>query len=210
MTNILCYGDSNTYGYIPDGSGRFDENTRWTKRLQQSLGESCHVIEEGLCGRTISFHDNDRPGRCGQETIAVMVESHNPLDLIIIMLGTNDCKKCYQATPAVVKEGLREMVHTVRAYASPGAKILLVSPIHLAQGVGEPGYDLAFDEMSVELSYQLADVTEELAKEEQLACFAASRVASPSTIDREHLDATGHAKLAIALEEKVRKVLEIQ
>lgn len=210
MTNILCYGDSNTYGYIPDGSGRFDEEIRWTKRLQQSLGESYHIIEEGLCGRTTRFHDNGRPGRCGRETVSVTVESHNPLDLIIIMLGTNDCKISYHATPAVVKEGLREIVHTVRAYASPGAKILLISPIHLAKGVGEPDYDPAFNENSVKLSYQLADEISRLAREEHLGFLDASTVASPSSTDREHLDSEGHAKLAIAVEEKIHQMLNIR
>ena len=57
MIRILCFGDSNTYGYKPDGSGRFDENIRWTAKLQRKFGENIKIIEEGLCGRTTIFDD---------------------------------------------------------------------------------------------------------------------------------------------------------
>ena len=63
--NILCFGDSNTWGYKPDKTGRFDENTRWTALLQKKLGPAYHIIEEGLCGRTTVFHDELREGRRG-------------------------------------------------------------------------------------------------------------------------------------------------
>ena len=86
--NILCFGDSNTWGYKPDKSGRYDENIRWTGLLQKKLGSGYHIIEEGLCGRTTVFQDELREGRRGLDLIGVTVEMHNPIDLMIIMLGT--------------------------------------------------------------------------------------------------------------------------
>ena len=91
--NILCFGDSNTYGYKPDGTGRFDTDTRWTSLLQKKLGADHRVIEEGLCGRTTVFQDDLREGRRGLDLIGVTMEMHNPIDLLIVMLGTNDCKQ---------------------------------------------------------------------------------------------------------------------
>ena len=67
--NILCFGDSNTYGYKPDGTGRFDTDTRWTSLLQKKLGADHRVIEEGLCGRTTVFQDDLREGRRGLDLI---------------------------------------------------------------------------------------------------------------------------------------------
>ena len=99
--NILCFGDSNTWGYKPDKTGRFDENTRWTALLQKKLGPEYHIIEEGLCGRTTVFQDELRESRRGLDMIGVTVEMHNPLDLVIIMLGTNDCKTRYGASASV-------------------------------------------------------------------------------------------------------------
>ena len=108
--NILCFGDSNTWGYKPDKTGRFDENTRWTALLQKKLGPAYHIIEEGLCGRTTVFHDELREGRRGLDMIGVTVEMHDPLDLVIIMLGTNDCKTRYGASASVIAKGLDQVI----------------------------------------------------------------------------------------------------
>ena len=108
--NILCFGDSNTWGYKPDKTGRFDENTRWTALLQKKLGPEYHIIEEGLCGRTTVFQDELRESRRGLDMIGVTVEMHNPLDLVIIMLGTNDCKTRYGASASVIARGLDQVV----------------------------------------------------------------------------------------------------
>ena len=104
--NILCFGDSNTWGYRPDRKGRFDENTRWTGLLQQKLGPEYHIIEEGLCGRTTIFQDELRENRRGLDMVGATVEIHNPIDLMIIMLGTNDCKKAATVLPpALLQRG---------------------------------------------------------------------------------------------------------
>ena len=108
--NILCFGDSNTWGYKPDKTGRFDENTRWTALLQKKLDPEYHIIEEGLCGRTTVFQDELRESRRGLDMIGVTVEMHNPLDLVIIMLGTNDCKTRYGASASVIARGLDQVI----------------------------------------------------------------------------------------------------
>ena len=118
LMNILCFGDSNTWGYKPDKTGRFDENTRWTALLQKKLGPEYHIIEEGLCGRTTVFHDELREGRRGLDMIGVTVEMHDPLDLVIIMLGTNDCKTRYGASASVIAKGLDQVIRKARLNAS--------------------------------------------------------------------------------------------
>ena len=70
LMNILCFGDSNTWGYKPDKTGRFDEKTRWTGLLQQKLGPEYHIIEEGLCGRTTVFQDELRESRRGLDMVS--------------------------------------------------------------------------------------------------------------------------------------------
>ena len=93
---ILCYGDSNTYGYIPAGGGkRYDEDTRWTCRLQNQLGKEYHVIEEGCSGRTTDVDDPDAPWKNGMSGLLISLHSHKPIDMIILMLGTNDLKTVF-------------------------------------------------------------------------------------------------------------------
>ena len=89
MKQILCFGDSNTYGLIPKEGGRYPWGIRWTSILNEKLGlENYRVIEEGLCGRTTIFDDPLREGRCGIRMLPVVLETHNPIDIIVVMLGT--------------------------------------------------------------------------------------------------------------------------
>lgn len=201
--NILCFGDSNTYGYKPDGTGRFDENTRWTQILQKKLGSGYRIIEEGLCGRTTVFQDELREGRRGLDLIGVTVEMQTPLDLMILMLGTNDCKTRYGASAAVIARGLDQVIRKARKSSSRPFDILVVSPIHLGKGVGEPDFDPEFNESSEIVSRNLASEYRKVALQNHAAFLNAADFASPSTTDREHLNEAGHAALAEAIYSKV-------
>ena len=91
MKHILCYGDSNTHGYIP-GGGRYDDDTRYTGILAKLLGSDYRIIEEGLNSRTSSFDDPFEPYKNGMDCLIPCLDSHKPLDLTILMLGSNDMK----------------------------------------------------------------------------------------------------------------------
>ena len=201
--NILCFGDSNTYGYKPDGTGRFDENTRWTQILQKKLGSGYRIIEEGLCGRTTVFQDELREGRRGLDLIGVTVEMQNPLDLMILMLGTNDCKTRYGASAAVIARGLDQVIRKARKSSSRPFDILVVSPIHLGKGIGEPDFDPEFNESSEVVSRNLAAEYRKVALQNHAVFLNAADFASPSTTDREHLNEAGHAALAEAIYDKI-------
>ena len=107
--HILCFGDSNTWGYDAATGGRFDDDTRWTMQLSKRLGEKYYVIEEGLSGRTACFEDPLNEGFSGLSVLVPILQSHAPLDLLVIMLGTNDCKQRFAATPVNIKEALTRL-----------------------------------------------------------------------------------------------------
>ena len=113
MINILCFGDSNTFGTNPKG-GRHSWNTRWPGRLQVLLGPEYYVIEEGMGGRTTVWDDPLEPGRCGIQALPMALQSHKPLDLVILFLGTNDCKAHFHASPRVITKGMENLCHTYR------------------------------------------------------------------------------------------------
>ncbi|MBD5544023.1 MAG: arylesterase [Lachnospiraceae bacterium] len=208
MKRILCFGDSNTYGYKPDGSGRYDECVRWTGRLQHMLGGEYQILEEGLCGRTTVFEDALRANRKGKQILPMLLETHNPLDLVIIMLGTNDCKRRYQASAKVIGKGMEQLVMQVKEASERNISLLLISPIHMGVGIGEEGFDGEFDENSEKTVKQLKSEYEKIASHYHCAFLAASDFAAPSVVDREHLDETGHEKLALGVYEKVMEVLQ--
>ena len=206
MKNILCFGDSNTYGYKPDGTGRYDFSVRYPGRLQAILGKEYHVIEEGCPGRTTVFEDKDYPYRKGIDYITPCLQSHNPIDYVVLMLGTNDCKVSYRATNKEIAWGLAGIVEKIRTVSGKSTGIIIISPIHLGPNIGKPGYDPEFDSESVEVLKTLALAYRELAQKADCDYLDASYVALASPIDEEHLDEAGHNKLAMAVTEIIESI----
>lgn len=207
MREILCFGDSNTYGYIPGGKGRYGWNVRWTSILADRLyAEEIRVTEEGLCGRTTVFEDELREDRKGSDLLPALLESHKPLDTVILMLGTNDCKSYYHASAEVIGLGVEKLIGQIRQ-ADRSIKILLISPILLGEEVWKAEFDPEFDRESVETARKLKAVYQRIAVEQGTYFMAASDYATPSPVDQEHLDEEGHRRLAEAV---YRKLTEIQ
>lgn len=198
MKSVLCFGDSNTYGLNPKDKSRFSYETRWTGILDKKLRSvGYRVIEEGLCGRTTIFPDTLRQSRRGVDVMPFLLESHSPVDYVIIMLGTNDCKSSFNSSEALIAEGIRRLIRQV--HNAGCKKILLVSPIYLADGVGDNGFDKEFNQQSVEISKKLKYAYSAVAQQEGCIFLAASDYALPSAYDREHLDERGHSALAAAI-----------
>ncbi|MGN1227889.1 MAG: GDSL-type esterase/lipase family protein [Christensenellales bacterium] len=110
MIRVLCFGDSNTWGAMPDRFGRYDEKTRYPKVLQSLLGDCFEVIEEGLCGRTVACDDYKKlvGNRNGVAYFWQAVSSHDPLDFIVVMLGTNDLKTVFDRNASDCARDLQE------------------------------------------------------------------------------------------------------
>lgn len=203
MKQILCFGDSNTYGLIPETGGRYEFEERWSGILSARLEkEGYRIIEEGLCGRTTVFEDELRAGRRGAELLPVLLESHNPIDRVILMLGTNDCKTVYGASAEVIGKGIEKLIAQIES-ADKNIKILLISPIWLGEKVWEEGYDTEFNEKSVETSKKLKKVYEKIAKAHKCDFLAASDYVRASEADREHLSREAHKILADVIYKKL-------
>ncbi len=133
---LLCFGDSNTHGTQPmatlDDMGRFDRATRWTGQMQLML-DDWHVIEEGQPGRT-TVHDDpiEGPHRNGLSVLPAILETHRPIDAVLLMLGTNDLKGRFSASVADIALGLEKLVHLIRGSGvgpnQTAPDVLLVAP----------------------------------------------------------------------------------
>ena len=210
MKHILCFGDSNTHGSATEYDGRYDYDDRWTIILGKLLGPEYHVIEEGLGGRTTVFDDPFRPGKNGLKDISNILQTHKPLDLVIIMLGTNDCKNCFPSTSKSIAYGIMRIIDTIKAFPFPDwtdtPKILVVSPIHIALNP-ENGGSVTFDKASHEKSLQFSEYYRIAAKNGGADFLDAATIAKPG-IDGIHLGYDGHRKLGIAMAAKIREMLE--
>lgn len=201
---ILFYGDSNTWGYDPETGGRYPCRLRWTSVCAALLGDGYDCVPAGMNGRTTAFDDPVKGARNGLKGLDYELQSHKPLDIVVIMLGTNDLKYTDAAGSAAGMERLLRLVLSANErynLSSPvfpnGAKILLVSPILLGAHVGAKAEDIAE-------SARLSALYRELAKTCGVHFLDAARYADPSEADGVHLDADGHRTLGEAIAEKLR------
>jgi lysophospholipase L1-like esterase len=208
---IVCFGDSNTHGAHPDPTvgGRYPREVRWPGVTRAALGEGYEVIEEALNGRCTVWETPLSPGRNGLTYLAPCLESHEPVDLVIIMLGTNDTKRDYGVTAAEIAGGASVLVRVARgSLTGPGGtppRVILVAPVPL----GEPtlhaemwGFGAAREE-----SQRLAQFYRLVADDAGVGFFDAGSVATVSPLDGVHLDEAAHGALGAALAEAVRTEL---
>lgn len=209
MKHIVCFGDSNTHGYCADpadcadGGDRFNEQERWTCLLQEKLGSDYRVLEEGLSGRTTVFDDPIHEGLRGLDDILSCLMSHEPVDLLIIMLGTNDTKSRFGANAAAIGIGMGRLIDKARSIPAwrKSPNILLIAPPHIGPGMERcpdcEAMGLGCPEKSAALAPHFADV----AKTRGCAFLDSEGVAEFNKIDCMHLTAKGHRQLAEKLAE---------
>lgn len=210
MIRILCYGDSNTWGFRPDKPfTRFGPEVRWTGVLRSLLGDGYEVIEEGLNGRTTVWDDPFGEYKNGKTYLAPCLESHSELDLVIIMLGTNDLKAHFKLTAAEVAQGLKALAGVVKASgAGPQGqppRLLLIAPPPFGKLTLLAGMYGDAPEKSQYLAEQIQLISQLI----NCAFMDAGECVSSSTIDGVHWEADQHRRFAQALAEKIYKLLSL-
>lgn len=200
MKTILCYGDSNTYGYDPSlGRGsRYPFEKRWTSILAELLGPDYCVVAEGLNGRTTAY---DRPGfpwKNGLAPLAAIMGSHKPLDYIVFMLGTNDCNVEMGLSAEEIAKGMEWLVITAREMSMVQQEripeIIVVAPAPISGDISQSPFYGEIDASSTEKSVVLAGLYEDIAK--RYGCKFVNADGCEVASDCEHLTEKGHRQLA--------------
>jgi lysophospholipase L1-like esterase len=203
MHRILCFGDSNTWGYNPATEDRFDEETRWTGVLQAALGSDFIVIEEGLNGRTTVWNDPIEGYKNGHDYLVPCLETHRPLDLVVLMLGTNDLKRRFSLSAYDIAQGVAVLLRAI-SYSKAGGdgrapRVLLLAPPPVARLSN-------FAEMfegSEAKSLLLGQHYRTVAGEYNVAFLDTASVIRSSDIDGIHFELEEHAKLGRAVAHEV-------
>lgn len=210
MRTVLCFGDSNTHGQVPGGSplDRYPPPLRWAGIMAKSLGSDWHVIEEGLSGRT-TVHSDPIEGshKNGRTYLRPCLQSHAPIDLVIIMLGTNDLKARFSLPPSEVAMGMGCLVHDIRELA-PGPRghdpeIMIVSPPPMLDDIKE--WEAIFSGAQAK-SHRLAHEFEVMADSLEVHFFDAGSVCQCAPEDGFHIDAEAHRLLGEALAQEVLSI----
>lgn len=214
MKTVLCYGDSNTYGYNPENGMRFAEDVRWTGRLKSMLAGTCDVIEEGCNGRTTERDDPFEEWKNGYTFLKACLNSHKPIDLVLIMLGTNDLKTMFHASAEDIASGAEKLARETKSFLALKQgyepEVLLISPILIGEGIASGPFAYSFDESAIPRSKEFAALYQAAAERVGCAFFDAATVADPSSIDFLHMDAENHAKLADGLHKEIAKTLSLE
>jgi lysophospholipase L1-like esterase len=204
---ILCYGDSNTWGWIPATQSRYSRHERWPGVLRKELGEGYLVIEEGLNGRTTVWDDPIEGYKNGKEYLIPCLETHKPIDLVIIMLGTNDLKMRFGVPACDIAAGAGVLVDIVaKSETGPGNSpppVLLIAPPPIAK-LSE------FAEMfegGTAKSEALSRHFRLIAEDRGCALLDASDVIASSDVDGIHFDLSEHRKLGEAVAARVRQLV---
>lgn len=210
MKTVLAYGDSLTWGYDPVNLGRHAYEDRWTSVLQKALGHGVRVIAEGLNGRTTAY--DDHLGDCdrnGARLLPSILATHKPIDLVILMLGTNDLKRGIQGTAIGATSGLKRLVKLIQhhdwGFSFEGPEILIVSPPPVRETA-----DAAFGAMfnrSIDEGAMLASMYRDAADEAGCGFFDAGSVAQTTPLDGIHLDAENTRAIGRGIEPIVRMML---
>ena len=207
---ILCFGDSNTYGYDPNG-GRYDESIRWPMAMQSRLGGGYTVIEEGLNGRTAVYDDPVEGGyKSGLAYLPPCIMTHNPLDLIIIMLGTNDLKSRFGLNAYTIAQCQERLIEACRAYGETenggDPEILLVSPAHVGDWIADTWLGPIFGTASIETSRHLSKEYARVAEIHGCHFFDAAPVVELAREDALHFTVRGQIALAEAMTQKAFEI----
>jgi lysophospholipase L1-like esterase len=202
LKTILCFGDSNTWGHVPGSEDdRYPWEVRWPGVLQAELGDGWRVLEEGLNGRTTLLDDPLSPYRNGRDYLLPCLESHTPLDLVVVFLGTNDLHDRFALPPVDIARAAAILAEDVCA-ARGGPQALVLGLPRLGANLGESMSGAAAK------AAELPRCFREAAAEAGVPLLDLSEVVAYSDIDGIHLDAEGHRAVGRAVAARVREVLD--
>lgn len=209
MRRILCYGDSNTWGAISGTNDRFRDEERWSGVLQKELGDQYLVLNEGYNGRTTVFDDPVEGRLSGLAYFGPCLETQSPLDLLILMLGTNDLKVRFGVSPLTIASGLERYLQVLQTTHMMGEKpeILLLAPILIDPSYREHAlFHEMFGDQADERSRQFFAAYSAFAREHQLHFLDASLYGKADKADGLHMGIDSHKRLGKAVAEKVKEI----
>lgn len=212
-TVIMCYGDSNTYGYDPDpDNARYPKEVRWTTILGKLLGEEYEIIPEGLNGRTTAYDQIGAPWKNGLAHFTPILGTNKPVDMIIFMLGTNDVRNDLALTPEQIADGLEQLILMAKeqgeALQGFVPEIIIIPPVPIYPETEGTVNGPVFDDSSVQKSNELAPLYRQVAERQDCLFLEGTENLQCSTVDCIHLTVESHQALAEMLAELIQSRAE--
>lgn len=193
MKKILCFGDSNTYGYIPKSGERYKTDVRWTGILKELLGKNFEIIEAGCNNRTCFVDNPDGKIFTGYKILPELLE--NDLDYVILAIGINDLQLFFNADYDDIKNGIVNLINITRNKI-PNTNIILVAPPKISKDVLKGNFAFQFDEKSIEKSLKIGEIYRTAAKENECLFLNLDEIIEVSPKDGLHYEPEAHKIIA--------------
>ena len=193
MKKILCFGDSNTFGYNPNNGSRYNENSRWTGILKNLCKNNYEIIEAGCNNRTAFSNNPDGIQFTGYMILPEYLKKF--YDIIILAIGINDLQKFYNPTLEEFETGIENIIKKIREN-NPNCDIIILSPSHITENILNSNFRFMFDQTSIRKSKQITTIYEKIANEYNCKFLDLNKIVIPSEIDGLHYEVEEHKKIA--------------
>lgn len=199
MKKILCYGDSNTFGFIPETCTRYTKNERWSGILSEFL-PNFEIIEEGMNNRTGFFKNPEGLKQSGGEYLPIFLQNRKDIDICILSLGTNDTQFFYNLNENIVKNGLQNLIDSIKN-TNQNTKIIIIPPVKITENILTNRFSMMFDKNSIEKIQKFFPIYKQKAIENNCLYFDFNEVTAPSETDGLHYTKESHKIIAKKLAE---------
>lgn len=205
MKKILCFGDSNTYGYTPATGVRFDESTRWTGRLSALLEKEYLILEEGMNNRNGFFQNPQSIKLCGVDYLPIYLQNHKDIDICILALGTNDAQFFYNLDKQTVQNGLQSLTNSLLD-ANSETKIIIIPPVKIQPNILNGIFSMQFDLSSAKRIEDTFEEYKNFAQTNGFYYLDLNEFVKPSEADGLHYSVESHKIIAEKVAEFVRSM----
>lgn len=209
MIKIICFGDSNTFGFNPKDGSRYDSDTRWTGVLAKILKDEFEIVEEGCNNRTGFFLNPDGHLQSGQKYLPECIKKHKGFDFIILAIGTNDLQIKFKIDENIANDGLKNLITIIREF-NKNSRIIVIPPVILDADVLKGYFNYQFDEESIKASLWIQEIYEKFCSNENCELFNINNYVKPSNIDGLHFDEQSHKYIAKILAAYILKSKSIK
>lgn len=206
MKKILCFGDSNTWGFVPGSGKRFDAQTRWPSVLQSLFENNAKVIEAGCCNRTAFIDSPDGIEQTGYKILPKYLDSS--YDIVILALGINDLQRYFKPSDSQIKNGMTKLIEIAKKLC-PDVDVVLMLPAVLTDDIYSNYFKEQFDADSISQSKRLPDIFKQVAEDKKVFLFNLNDYVSVSNVDGLHFSAETHKKIAKELSSFIKQNFDI-
>ncbi len=206
MKKVVCFGDSNTFGYIPQNGSRYSKDKRWTGILQNLTNGSFEIIEAGCNNRTGFVENPAGDEYTGYKALSSLLKKHKNLFCIILAIGINDLQKFYSINEKDIENGLSNLIEIIKK-DNPKTKIIIASPSNITEHISDGDFKIMFDKSSIEKSKKFSRIYKKIAEQKDCIFIDLNEIATVSTKDGLHYEESEHKKIAQVMFKELSKLV---